>query len=58
MGEQIDGSFELDGYTYLVEAKWHSLTAGARNPRSLDNCQNKPVFAQPIRESGAGNTAS
>jgi hypothetical protein len=22
-GEQIDGSFQLDGETYLVEAKWH-----------------------------------
>lgn len=23
VGEQIDGSFRLDGQTYLVEAKWH-----------------------------------
>jgi hypothetical protein len=22
-GEQIDGSFQHDGTTYLVEAKWH-----------------------------------
>ena len=24
VGEQIDGSFQLDGETYLVEAKWHN----------------------------------
>ena len=23
-GEQIDGSFQLEGDTYLLEAKWHS----------------------------------
>jgi Restriction endonuclease len=27
-GEQIDGSFELDGETYLVEAKWHAAKIG------------------------------
>lgn len=28
VGEQIDGSFELDGQTYLVEAKWESRKTG------------------------------
>jgi hypothetical protein len=28
-GEQIDGSFVLDGDTYLVEAKWHNDLTGA-----------------------------
>jgi len=28
-GEQIDGSFQHDGATYLVEAKWHSEPTGA-----------------------------
>jgi hypothetical protein len=27
-GEQIDGSFLLDGDTYLVEAKWHNTPTG------------------------------
>ena len=27
-GEQIDGSFRLDGQTYLVEAKWHGPQIG------------------------------
>ena len=28
-GEQIDGSFDLDGEIYLVEAKWHAARIGA-----------------------------
>ena len=28
-GEQIDGSFLLDGDTYLIEAKWHNDLTGA-----------------------------
>jgi hypothetical protein len=28
-GEQIDGSFQHDGTTYLVEAKWHNKPADA-----------------------------
>lgn len=27
-GEQIDGSFQLDGQTYLLEAKWHAQKIG------------------------------
>lgn len=29
IGEQIDGSFQHDGATYLVEAKWHNKLADA-----------------------------
>jgi len=28
VGEQIDGSFKLNGQTYLVEAKWHGRPIG------------------------------
>lgn len=28
-GEQIDGSFQLDGQTYLIEAKWQNEKTGA-----------------------------
>lgn len=28
VGEQIDGSFKLQGQTYLVEAKWHGPQIG------------------------------
>jgi restriction endonuclease len=28
VGEQIDGSFVLDGQTYLIEAKWHNDLTG------------------------------
>jgi Restriction endonuclease len=30
-GEQIDGSFQLDGATYLLEAKWQGLKIGNRD---------------------------
>jgi hypothetical protein len=29
VGEQVDGSFQHDGNTYLVEAKWHNCPADA-----------------------------
>jgi hypothetical protein len=29
VGEQIDGSFKLDGQTYLVEAKWPGPPIGS-----------------------------
>ena len=35
VGEQIDGSFELEGNTYLVEAKWQDAPIGARDLRSF-----------------------
>lgn len=34
-GEQIDGSFELNGNTYLVEAKWQEPPIGSRELQSF-----------------------
>ena len=35
IGEQIDGSFELKGNTYLVEAKWQASPIGTRELQSF-----------------------
>lgn len=35
-GEQIDGSFELDGQTYLIEAKWQADKTGAADLHVLE----------------------
>jgi hypothetical protein len=34
-GEQIDGSFQLDGATYLLEAKWQNPPTGAADLRAF-----------------------
>lgn len=34
-GEQIDGSFQLEGATYLLEAKWQNPPAGAAELRAF-----------------------
>ena len=34
-GEQIDGSFQLDGATYLLEAKWQNQPTGAADLRAF-----------------------
>lgn len=36
VGEQIDGSFELSGETYLLEAKWQASPIGAADLRSFN----------------------
>ena len=36
IGEQIDGSFQLAGETYLLEAKWTDLRMGAADLRSFN----------------------
>ena len=36
IGEQIDGSFQLSGETYLLEAKWTDLRMGAADLRSFN----------------------
>ena len=33
VGEQIDGSFQLDGHIYLLESKWKSTSTGSRPAR-------------------------
>ena len=35
VGEQIDGSFQLGGETYLMEAKWHAALTGAQDLHSF-----------------------
>ena len=35
VGEQIDGSFQLGGMTFIVEAKWHKEKIGATEFRSF-----------------------
>ena len=35
IGEQVDGSFELNGNTYLVEAKWQASQIGNRELQSF-----------------------
>ena len=35
-GEQIDGSFEMSGQTYLLEAKWISKRVDAADLRSFN----------------------
>jgi len=35
VGEQIDGSFKLQGQTYLVEAKWHGPQIGFADPMTF-----------------------
>lgn len=35
VGEQIDGSFKMEGDFYLLEAKWQQLRTGARDLRDL-----------------------
>ncbi|WP_355586168.1 restriction endonuclease [Xanthomonas cannabis] len=35
-GEQIDGSFQLQGHTYLVEAKWKGAKTGAADLHVLE----------------------
>jgi len=35
-GEQIDGSFELNGETYLLEAKWQNKPIGVSDLRSFN----------------------
>jgi len=36
VGEQIDGSFELSGETYLLEAKWQDAPTGVADLRSFN----------------------
>lgn len=48
-GEQIDGSFELDGDTYLLEAKWHSSLTPAADLHVLNGKLNgRPTWSQAL----------
>ncbi len=48
-GEQIDGSFELDGDTYLLEAKWHSALTPAADLHVLNGKLNgRPTWSRAL----------
>lgn len=54
-GEQIDGSFELDGQTYLLEAKFHSGSVGPADLRVFrDKIDGKATWARGLFVSWSG----
>lgn len=55
IGEQIDGSFELDGETYLLEAKWTNLPVNAADLRSFNaKVQDKASWSRGLFVSNSG----
>ena len=57
LGEQIDGSFELDGETYLLEAKWTNLPVNAADLRSFNaKVQDKAAWSRGLFVSNSGFT--
>lgn len=56
-GEQIDGSFQLQGETYLVEAKWHSAQTGAADLHAFHGkVEQKAAWARGLFISNSGFT--
>lgn len=54
-GEQIDGSFDLDGDTYLLEAKWHSNPTPAADLHVLSSKLNsRPIWSRALFISYSG----
>jgi hypothetical protein len=47
-GEQIDGSFRLDGQTYLVEAKWHGPRIGFADLMTFSGKVGGKASARPV----------
>lgn len=57
VGEQIDGSFEMDGETYLLEAKWTSQQVDAATLRSFNaKVQDKAAWTRGLLISDSGFT--
>ncbi|WP_133010289.1 restriction endonuclease [Marinomonas flavescens] len=57
LGEQIDGSFEFDGDTYLLEAKWTNLPVNAADLRSFNaKVQDKAAWSRGLFVSNSGFT--
>jgi restriction endonuclease Mrr len=57
-GEQIDGSFELNSETYLLEAKWHQLKVGAEPLHAFHGkLEQKASWARGLFVSYSGFTA-
>lgn len=55
VGEQIDGSFELSGETYLLEAKWTSKPVDAADLRSFNaKVEDKASWARGLFISDCG----
>lgn len=56
-GEQIDGSFQLQGETYLVEAKWHSAQIGVADLHAFHGkVEQKAAWARGLFISNSGFT--
>jgi hypothetical protein len=57
-GEQIDGSFQLQGETYLVEAKWHSAQTPAADLHAFHGkVEQKAAWARGVFISNSGFTS-
>lgn len=57
VGEQIDGSFELSGETYLLEAKWKGPPVGAADLRSFNGkVEEKAAWSRGLFVSDSGFT--
>ncbi|MGE3509628.1 MAG: restriction endonuclease [Vicinamibacterales bacterium] len=57
IGEQIDGSFELSGETYLLEAKWQGLPTGAADLRAFNaKVEDKAAWSRGLFVSNSGFT--
>lgn len=57
VGEQIDGSFEMSGETYLLEAKWTSKPVDASDLRSLNaKVEDKASWSRGLFVSDSGFT--
>jgi hypothetical protein len=58
VGEQIDGSFKLQGQTYLVEAKWHGPQIGFADLMTFSGkVAGKASWARGLFVSNSGFTA-
>jgi hypothetical protein len=56
-GEQIDGSFELSGETYLLEAKWTGAMIGASDLRAFNaKVEDKAAWSRGLFISESGFT--
>lgn len=57
VGEQIDGSFELKGETYLLEAKWTGAQTGANDLRAFNGkLEEKAAWTRGLFVSNSGFT--
>lgn len=57
-GEQIDGSFQHDAHTYLLEAKWHNAKTQANDLHTFEGkLAQKAAWSRGLFVSHAGYTA-